>query len=406
MNTVITTSLAYFKLMGIKPNFSELSRKHNIDRHTLKKHYDAGGIKPRKKREYTSYYDEYKQIIKEKLEIDGITYIGIFKFLVNEKGLKGTYSNFKAYLKSNELCKVNKKSVPHVRYETPPGKQMQVDWKEDIKLVTKDGEVLEFNLFGACLSNSRIHTFIYSETKTIEAYMRCQIEAFRRIGGKTKEILTDNMSAIVNVLGLNKKRKHDKILQFEKDLGVQIKLCKARSPETKGKVESQNRFVSRLLAYNNEIESLDHLLRIIEKLNIDINNEPNKTTNIAPCILFKKEKEYLLPLPSKCILDQYSINDKTCIVPSTLLIDYKGNQYSVPKEYINKRVKILEINNKLHIYFNTELITIHDISNKMINYKKEHYTEALKETIKNKDLDIKKIAEENLKLLSEGFNDK
>ena len=41
MNTVITTSLAYFKLMGIKPNFSELSRKHNIDRHTLKKHTNS-----------------------------------------------------------------------------------------------------------------------------------------------------------------------------------------------------------------------------------------------------------------------------------------------------------------------------------------------------------------------------
>lgn len=32
------------------------------------------------------------------------------------------------------------------------------------------------------------------------------------------------------------------------------------------------------------------LLKVIEKLNIDINNEPNKTTNVAPIVLFKKEK--------------------------------------------------------------------------------------------------------------------
>lgn len=96
MNAIITTTLSFFNMPGIKPNFSELAREYNIDRHTLKKHYDAGGYKERKKHVYTSYLDEYKTIIEEKLQIKGITYIGIYKYLVNEKGLKGTYSNFKA----------------------------------------------------------------------------------------------------------------------------------------------------------------------------------------------------------------------------------------------------------------------------------------------------------------------
>ena len=403
MDTVIATTLSYFKLMNIKPNYSALAREYKIDRHTIKKHYEAGGIKPRKKRKYSSYYDEYKEIIEEKLSIQGITYIGIYKFLVHEKGLKGTYSNFKAYLRANKLSKPSYKKIPHVRYETPFGKQAQVDWKEDIEITTKNGEVLNFNLFSFCLSASRIHLFIYSDTRTEEAFIRCTLASLYRIGGITKEILTDNMSAIVDVKG-GKKKKHSKIIQFEKDLGVKINLCKARTPETKGKVESQNRFVSRLLAYDKEIESVNHLLEIIEKLNTDVNNEPNSTTNIAPIILFQKEKEHLLPLPSKCMLEQYSVSDKTCLVPNTLLVDFKGSKYSVPKKYINKRVKLLQVNDKLHIYFNTELITIHDISNKKINYDYNHYKEALNTTIKNKDLDIEKIAKDNLKLIDEGIN--
>jgi transposase len=66
---------------NIKPNFSALAREYDIDRHTIKKHYDAGGVKPRKKRDYSSKLDEYLELIKEKLEIVGITYIGIYKFL-------------------------------------------------------------------------------------------------------------------------------------------------------------------------------------------------------------------------------------------------------------------------------------------------------------------------------------
>ena len=168
------------------------------------------------------------------------------------------------------------------------------------------------------------------------------------------------MSSIVDVRG-KKKVKHSKILQLEKDLGVHIRLCKARSPETKGKVESSNRFVSRILAYNNEIEDKDHLLRIIENLNKTINNEVNRTTNVAPIVLFQKEKEYLSPIPTKCMIDAYIVDNLTYVVPPTMLVKFKGNEYSVPMKYINKRVKLIPIDNLLHIYFNTELIRTHYI---------------------------------------------
>ncbi len=401
MNAIITTTLSFFNMHNIKPNFSALAREYEIDRHTLKKHYDAGGFKPRKKREYSSKLDEYLDLIKEKLEIVGITYIGIYKFLVNEKGYMGSYSNFKAYLRSRKLSKPKYKNTPHVKFETPKGKQLQVDWKEDISITTKHGEVIKFNLFAATLGSSRLHHFVYSESRTEESFIRCLLDTIYHIGGITKEILTDNMSSIVDVRG-KKKIKHSKILQFEKDLGVQIRLCKARSPETKGKVESSNRFVSRLLAYNNEIEDKDHLLEIIKKLNIDINNEINKTTNVAPIVLFQKEKEYLSPIPTKCMIDSYIVDNLTCVVPPTLLVKFKGNEYSVPMKYINKRVKLIQIENILHIYFNTELVRTHNISNKKTNYNQDDYSEALSHSIKNKDTDIVKIAEENLKLFEFG----
>ena len=82
-----------------------------------------------------------------------------------------------------------------------------------------------------------------------------------------------------------------------------------------------------------------------------------------------------------------------------MLVYFKGCQYSVPMKYINKRVKLIKIDNTLHIYYNSKLIEIHQLNENKINYSKEDYQEALTHVIKNKDLDIEKISEENLKLL-------
>ena len=95
----------------------------------------------------------------------------------------------------------------------------------------------------------------------------------------------------------------------------------------------------------------------------------------------------------------YVDNVITQIVPPTLLVTYNGSGYSVPTKFINKRVKLVPIENKLYVYFNTELVTVHQINKNKFNYKHDHYQEALHHTICNKDIDIDAIAEENLKLL-------
>lgn len=390
--------LSLYKCMSIKPNFSELQRKYNIDRHTIRKYYEIGGKMERKKSSRVSGLDQYVDIINEKLKIYGITLKGIHEFLVNEKGYTGTYSTFKSYTNRKGFKKKNH-TEPHVRYETDKGEVLQVDWKEDVRLVNKHGVVFIFNLFVATLGFSRMHYFIYSRTKTEVDFLRCLIEVFYKMGGKPLKVLTDNMSSIVTLRGKSK-HKHAKILAFEKDLNIQIKLCKVRSPETKGKDESANRYVSRLLAYNNEFQDENDILKMIDQLNSRVNSEVNQTTNIPPIILFNKEKEYLQPLPHHHLLETYIDDVIKQVVPPTLLVNYKGCGYSVPPKFINKSVRLVPCVNKLHIYFNTELIAIHEIKKQKINYNNSHYKEALATVIKSDSIDIDEIAEQNLARLA------
>ena len=84
-----------------------------------------------------------------------------------------------------------------------------------------------------------------------------------------------------------------------------------------------------------------------------------------------------------------------------MLFHYKGSKYSVPKKYIDKTLKVKEIENKLYVYYNKELIKIHDISNKKINYDSIDYTEGLSSNIYYKSQDeIDNLAKHNLELLS------
>ena len=182
-----------------------------------------------------------------------------------------------------------KKGAPHPLFETDPGKQVQVDWVESIKLNTVNGELLQFNLFSATLGYSRLHYFEYSEFKQEDDFKKCFVHYLKKIGGTPEEVLTDNMSAIVSSTGSSRKI-HPAISQYFKDLEIKLKLCKPRSPQTKGKDEVSNKFAQWLNSYDGKIENKEHLKKIIANLNTDINKQKNTRTQYPLFSCLKKKK--------------------------------------------------------------------------------------------------------------------
>ncbi|XAM51708.1 hypothetical protein TVTCOM_18200 [Terrisporobacter vanillatitrophus] len=383
------------KSMNFKPNYSELAREHGIDRRTVKKYYDGYEGKPQT-RNKSSKLDQYLEEIKLKLSIKGITAKAVYEYFLDKNYDIGSYSNFIKYIKSKNL-KPTKKIKGHPRFETPPGKQAQVDWKEDLKLVSKNNEEFIINVFNYKLGNSRYCHFEYRNTKTQQDVFECLISSFKATGGIPSELLFDNMSTVVDITG-NKRKINNKMKAFASDFGFNISLCKPRHSYTKGKVESANKFIEWLLAYNYEFETEEDLIQILKNINKKVNQSANQTTGLPPILLFQKEKEYLQPLPSNSIIESYINQRLTANVHKDSLINYKNSKYSVPSKYINKTVTLKVIDNKLHIYFSTDLIAIHDITNKKMNYNEEHYKELISPYIKNSN-DIDDIARDNLNQL-------
>ena len=322
--------------------------------------------------------------------------MSLYQYFYDKDNKIGTYSNFKKYLRKHNLKPIKNIEV-HPRYETEPGEQLQFDWKEDLKMISKHGEIFEFNIFSATLGFSRLHDFVYTKTKTREDLERCLISTFKYIGGIPKKLLTDNMRAVADING-DKVTVNKEFNQFVKDMGTTIKLCKPYSPETKGKDETSNKFMNWLIPYNHEFKDEKELLEIITKIRNKVNSTLNQTTNIQPIVLYKKEKEYLSDLPSTQIMNSYLIDVEKSKVTNDSLIYYKGQRYSVSPKYIGQFVKAKQIDNTLYLYHNKELIATHEINKKIFNYTKEHYSECLKNTMPYKSNDeIEKLTQKNLK---------
>ncbi len=349
------------------------------DWRTAKKRYEIqqkienGSPLPLKK--HKSMLDPYTDIIDAKLEIAGITASAIYHFLLDTTDYSGKYGLVRNYVKKH---KDNKPKKATIRVPKEPGKIGQVDWKEDMTLISKYGELVSFNIFLFTLPFSERKYCSLSLDKKQDTVINSLIYVFNDIGGIPKEIWFDNMLTIVDASKMGQHdRINEKIKQFAKDMGFNAIPCRPRRPQTKGSVEALAKLCDRLLAYNHEFETVEDLEKIVETFNKGINNEVSQTHNRIVNDVFMYEKEYLLPLPNNKIFSSYLSNRQTRKVSKDSMISYKGNKYSVPVKYINFDLNIIEKDKCLYIYDNTNLVRCHEITQNSLNYNKEDIKDIL-----------------------------
>ena len=231
--------------------------------------------------------------------------------------------------------------------------------------------------------------------KRFDDVARGLINSFRKFGGVPKELLFDNMATVSNT-NVTPKKPTDSIMQMAKDFGFKVRLCKARSPQTKGTVEARNKIIDWIRAYEGEFETIEELEVLISAVNKDMNISINQETKMSPTALFYKEKEYLKPLPHKSIIDTY-LTPNRYRVSSEALIRFNGNRYSVDPKLIDEEVTVDCLDNKLYIYYNGKLVTIHALNDNPVNYKKYHYEQLMKDKIN--DADMETVVTGNLKMM-------
>ena len=122
------------RIGGDNINKSELARTLQCSRQTI--YNREKRLKDNKKKEpvkRTSKLDPYKEIIDTKVDKYKSKAMNVYKF-IKKQGYTGGYGLVKKYVKEHKNLQIKKATI---RFETIPGLQAQVDWKESMKLINK-----------------------------------------------------------------------------------------------------------------------------------------------------------------------------------------------------------------------------------------------------------------------------
>ena len=383
-------------------NKTELARRYDCDPRTVDRYLkiQSGELIPKpSSREYRSKLEDFKPIIINKVDVYGCTAMAVYKFIA-QKGYTGKYSilsDFVRYHKQEEIKKAT------IRFETNPGLQAQVDWKEDMTLISRKGKAFKINIFLMVMGYSREKFIMVTTDRSQETLFQCMINAFRFYGGIPREILFDNMRTVVDRAKSSFAQTvyNDRFAAFAKDMGFTPIACRPYRPQTKGKVEALAKLMDRLKAYNEEFDTWDDILNIVKNFRYDINHELSQGCDEIPAERFEKEKEYLLPLPHMELLSGYISRqeEKTYLVNRESMIKYEGRKYSVPTRYIGERMTVTtDDSGNLNIYYNHELVVCHQITSRKYNYTLDNACDILKSDAMRgcSDAEILAFAQNNL----------
>lgn len=247
--------------------------------------------------------DPYKEYLLARIEAAKPHWIPATVLLreIQEHGYSGGISQLKYYIADFKTVVPD----PVVRFETPSGKQMQVDF------TTISRHRRKIKAFVATLGFSRATYVRFSEHERQEDWLNGIEEACQYFGGVPQEILFDNAKAIMierDAYGEGRHRWNAQLLAMAHDYGFVARACRPYRARTKGKVERFNSylkssFITPLAATLNQAGlRLDvstanaHIGPWLEKV---AHQRIHGTTNIKPQILLDQERFELMPLPSR-----------------------------------------------------------------------------------------------------------
>ena len=205
----------------------------------------------------------------------------------------------------NHVSSLYPLSVPEpvVRFETDPGRQLQVDW-----CVFRRGKH-PLSAFVATLGFSRYTYVEFVATEQFDQLKHCHINAFEYFGGVPLEILYDNMKTVVlerNTFGAGLHRFHPGLWDLGKHYGFTPRLCRPYRAQTKGKVERFNRYLRNSFYYPLQSSLKQANLTLdVDTANAEVlkwlrdvaNNRTHKTTGNVPAVRLEQERQALQSLP-------------------------------------------------------------------------------------------------------------
>ena len=304
---------------------------------------------------------DYEHIRKELLR-NGVNKKLLWTEYLEECRLSGDeplmYSQFCYYIQQDEQ---KRRATMHINRK--PAEQVEVDWAGDpAHIIDPDtGEILDAHIF--------VGVMTYSQYPYVEAFMdekqpswiTAHVHMYEYFGGVAKILVPDNCrTAVEHNKGWKDQRINAVYQEMAEHYGTAVIPARVRAPKDKpnaeGSVGNISTWITAALR-NEQFFSLDELNRAIRQKLEDFSHCPFQKKEGSRYEIFRDEELPLLaPLPAT----PYELAEwKQATVQFNYHISLAGMLYSVPYEYIKRKVDVRVTDKTVEIFYNHNRIASH-----------------------------------------------
>jgi transposase len=246
-----------------------------------------------------------------------------------------------------------------VRFETPPGQQMQIDFGE--KIVRIAGQPVKVYLMTAVLGHSRRLYCRAFLAQRQDDWLEGLEGAFRHFGGLTEQILCDNASPLVT----SHDRQSGEVVwnpgfeAFCRDRGLTARACRPRRARTKGKIERGVGYVKRNALAGRSFASVAELERHLAWWMVAVADQRiHGTTQERPAVRFERdERQALRPLPVRPLAVRTRRLKRR--ISTDCFVDVDTIRYSVPYRHVREMVEVVVKEEEVEIWLRGTCIARH-----------------------------------------------
>lgn len=247
------------------------------------------------------------------------------------------------------------------RFETPPGKQAQVDWGH-LGSIFEDGEERKLWGFTITMGYSRRLMAAAATDQKLGTLLRMHELAFSQWGCVPEEILYDRMKTVWT--GTDERGEivwNAIFLDFARYWGFTPRLCRAYRPQTKGKIESGVKYLRRNFLcglLGREPANLTDLNAELRRWIADVANQRVHGTTHQQVLLRWDEDQFAMqPLNGR---SPYAyVDDEQRKVARDAYVSWEGSRYSVPWRFAGKEVWVRDRGADIEIRYGAERIAVH-----------------------------------------------
>ena len=345
-----------FEIHGLKNvEYSErqIARELRLGRDTVKKYLEnpEGAVAPKKPK--VSKLDAYCEMTDSLLEEYPFIQAPVVLQRLQENGFDGQITIVRDYLRKRRE-KVLKNRQVFIRFESAPGRQMQVDWGH-FDTLSYGATKRKLYALAVIESYSRMLYVQFTHSQRQEVLHQALLNAFRFFGTSPEEIVVDNMLTAVTERWGRLIRFNDAFLDFLRPFKITPVACNIRSPQEKGKIERsiqyirQNFWPARTFA-----DLMDVQNQVNQWRDTVANVRIHQTTGEKPQDRFAK----IIPRPLPEGLPDCR-ETETVLVHKDFAVIFDGNQYTAPPWTVGKHLTLKADFNTITLYHLQKQVTAH-----------------------------------------------